>query len=64
MIVPSTRSTSPAKLPPPRPIAEAMEMVLQEQAQQALESVELSTSISEHFGALSDPRQGGWWSIG
>lgn len=59
MIVPPTRSTSPAELPPPRPIAEAVETVLQEQAQQALESVELSTSIGEHFGALSDPRKGG-----
>lgn len=58
MIVPPTRSTSPAELPP-RPIAEAVERGLQEQAQQAVALAELSTSISEHFGALSDPRKGG-----
>ena len=59
MIVPPTRSTSPAELPPPRPIAEAVERVLQEQAHQAVALAELSTSISEHFEALSDPRKGG-----
>lgn len=59
MILPPGRSTTPVELPSPNPIAEAMEANRRAQAQQALESVAVRTSIDEHFGALSDPRQGG-----
>lgn len=59
MIVPPARSMAPIELPPPSPIAKAIEADLQAHARKALESVEVSTSISEHFGALSDPRKGG-----
>jgi predicted transposase YbfD/YdcC len=50
---------APIELPPPSPIAEGVKADLQAHAQKALESVEVKTSISEHFGALSDPRKGG-----
>lgn len=59
MIVPPARSMAPIELPPPNPIAEGVKADLQAHARKALESVEVSTSISEHFGALSDPRKGG-----
>lgn len=59
MILPPTCSNPPVEWPSPSPIAEAVVADLQTQAPKVLESVEVSTSISEHFGALSDPRKGG-----
>jgi hypothetical protein len=60
MIVPPAPSTPPTELPPLNPLAKAVkETVFQAQASQALESVKANTSLSEHFGTLSDLRKSG-----
>lgn len=60
MIMPPAPSTPPAELAPLNPLAEAVKgALLQAQVSQALESLKPSTSLSEHFGTLSDPRKSG-----
>ena len=60
MVLPPVCSESLSELPQASLVSQAVEAGLQERAEQALqESVEVSTSISEHFASLSDPRESG-----
>jgi predicted transposase YbfD/YdcC len=61
MLMPPAHATLPTELPPPNRVTEAVRLGLQAQAEEALSRSlgVMSTSISEHFSSLRDPRKGG-----